>query len=148
VSVRLNGTDRDALSDVRINPIAPFPPRQFVIFAQKTLQQSASALDRVNVRRLVIEVKRQVVDIANRMTFEQNTAEIRTKFVSDVGVRLGLIQAQFGIEEYSVIMDERNNSPQDELENRVNGSITIVPTRAIEKIGIDFIISNSGLEFQ
>lgn len=147
VAVRLNGSDRDVLDDVRINPIAPFPPRQFVIFAQKTLQQKDSALNRVNVRRLVLEVKRQIVDIANRMVFEQNTPEVRTKFVSDVSVRLGLIQTQFGVESYKVIMDERNNSSQDELNNRVNGSIEIVPTRAIEKIGIDFIISNAGVSF-
>lgn len=147
VAVRLNGGDRDILDDARINPIAPFPPRQFVIFAQKTLQQANTALNRVNVRRLVVEVKRQVVDIANRMVFEQNTNEVRTKFVSDVAIRLGLIQTQFGIESYRVIMDERNNSTQDMLDNRVNGSIEIVPTRAIEKIGIDFIITNSGVDF-
>jgi phage tail sheath protein FI len=147
VSVRLNGSDRDTLNDARINPIAPFPPRQFVIFAQQTLQQAQSALNRVNVRRLVVEVKRQVVDIANRMVFEQNTPEVRNKFVSDASVRLGLIQTQFGVESYNVIMDERNNSSRDVLENRVNGKIEIVPTRAIEKIGIDFIITNSGVDF-
>ncbi len=147
VAVRLNGSDRDILDDARINPIAPFPPRQFVIFAQKTLQQANSALNRVNVRRLVIEVKRQIVDIANRMVFEQNTPEVRNKFVSDVSIRIGLIQTQFGVESYQVIMDERNNSERDALDNRVNGSIEIKPTRAIEKIGIDFIITNSGVDF-
>jgi predicted subunit of tRNA(5-methylaminomethyl-2-thiouridylate) methyltransferase len=115
--------------------------------AQQTLQQAQSALNRVNVRRLVVEVKRQVVDIANRMVFEQNTPEVRNKFVSDASVRLGLIQTQFGVESYNVIMDERNNSSRDVLENRVNGKIEIVPTRAIEKIGIDFIITNSGVDF-
>lgn len=147
VAVRLNGSDRDTLNDARINPIAPFPPRQFVIFAQKTLQQAETALNRVNVRRLVVEVKRQVVDIANRMVFEANTPEVRNKFVSDVSVRLGLIQTQFGVEAFNVVMDQRNNTNQDALENRVNGRIEIVPTRAIEKIGIDFIITNAGVDF-
>jgi hypothetical protein len=81
------------------------------------------------------------------MVFEQNTPEVRNKFVSDASVRLGLIQTQFGVESYNVIMDERNNSSRDVLENRVNGKIEIVPTRAIEKIGIDFIITNSGVDF-
>ena len=147
VTVRLNSGDRDTLCDVRINPIASFPREGFVIMAQKTLQQSRSALDRVNVRRLLLEVKRIVINIAMRMTFDQNTSGVREKFVSDSTIQLGLIQTQAGIEQFSVIMNETNNNELDEQNLRVNGRIAIVPTRTFENIAIDFIITNSGVTF-
>jgi len=147
VQVRLNQGDRDSLQDVRINPIATFPRQGFVIFGQKTLQQSKSALDRVNVRRLLLEVKRQVIDIANGIVFENSSTEVRDKFVKDANGRLGLIQTQAGIESFRVIMNETNNTPEDEQAHRVNGRIVIVPTRTIEYIAIDFIVTNSGVSF-
>lgn len=147
VNVRLNAGDKDLLSDVRINPIATFPRQGFVIFGQKTLQQARSALDRVNVRRLLLEVKRLVINIAMQMTFEQNTKDVRDKFVKDATLQLGLIQTQAGIESFRVIMNETNNTPNDEQNNKVNGRIEIVPTRTVEFISVDFIISNSGVSF-
>ncbi len=147
IGVRLNAADRDALYDVRINPIATFPKQGFVIFGQKTLKASKSALDRVNVRRLLLEVKRVVTDIALRLPFEQNTPGIRDQFVRDASSRLGIIQTQAGVESFSVTMDDTNNTDRDREENRLNGRIQIVPTRTIEFISMNFIITQAGVEF-
>lgn len=147
VEVRLNVSDRDRLYDARINPIATFPRLGFVIYGQKTLQIRKSALDRVNVRRLLLEVKRLIINIANRIIFEQNTPAVRNKFVADAILQLSLIQTQAGIEAYQVIMNETNNTQEDIDLNRLNGRIVVVPTRAIEFIAIDFIVTNAGVEF-
>lgn len=147
VEVRLNVSDRDRLYESRINPIATFPRLGFVIYGQKTLQVAKSALDRVNVRRLLLEVKRIIIGIANQLTFEQNTPEVRNKFVADTVLQLGLIQAQAGIESFRVICNETNNSQEDIDLNKLNGRIVVVPTRVIEFIAIDFIITNSGVQF-
>lgn len=147
VAVRLNSSDRDSLYDNRINPIATFPREGFVIYGQKTLQLNKSALDRVNVRRLLLEVKRLIIDIAEKLVFEQNTPAVRNTFVADAVVRLGLIQAQAGIEAFQVVMNETNNTQADVDQNRLNGRVVIVPTRAIEFIAIDFVITNSGVNF-
>lgn len=147
VSVRLNKDDKDRLHDARINPIASLPRQGYVIFGQKTLQQAKSALDRVNVRRLLLEVKRQVTEIAFPLVFEQNIPANRDKFVNEAVLRLGLIQSQAGIEQFRVIMDDTNNSDDDRDLNRLNGTIRIVPTRTIEYIAVDFIITNNGVQF-
>jgi hypothetical protein len=147
VETRLNSNDRDVLYDARINPIAVFPNSGFVIFGQKTLQQAKSALDRVNVRRLMLEIKRQVSSVANGLLFEPNNAQTRTRFVNSVTPLLGLIQLQAGIEQFRVIMDDTNNSIEDVEANRLNGRIVVVPTRAVEFISVDFIITNSGVNF-
>jgi len=147
VDTRLNTSDRDVLYDARINPIATFPAGGFVIFGQKTLQMAKSALDRVNVRRLLIEVKRLVSAQALRLLFEQNNEATRARFVNQIAPLLMLVQAQAGIEQFRVICDATNNTQADVEENRMNGRIIIVPTRAIEYISIDFIITNSGVIF-
>lgn len=147
VSVRLNVSDRDRLYDSRINPIATFPRLGFVIYGQKTLQISKSALDRVNVRRLLLEVKRIIIGIANRIVFEQNTPAVRNRFVSDAVFQLGLIQTQAGLEAFQVVMNETNNTQEDIDLNRLNGRIVIVPTRSVEYIAIDFIVTNAGVQF-
>lgn len=147
VAVRLNSSDRDSLYDNRINPIATFPREGFVIYGQKTLQLSKSALDRVNVRRLLLEVKRLIIDIAEKLVFEQNTPAVRNRFVADAVIRLGLIQAQAGIEAFQVVMNETNNTQTDIDQNRLNGRVVIVPTRAIEFIAIDFVVTNNGVNF-
>jgi len=147
VGIRLNVSDRDRLYDSRVNPIATFPRLGFVIYGQKTLQVNKSALDRVNVRRLLLEVKRIIIGIAQRLVFENNTPEVRNKFVADAVLQLGLIQVQAGVEAFQVIMNETNNSQQDIDLNRLNGKIVIVPTRVIEYIAIDFVITNSGVSF-
>ena len=145
--VRLSSGDRDILYDARVNPIANFPRGGFVIFGQKTLQIAKSALDRVNVRRMLLEVKRLVVQVAQKLLFEPNNANTRSRFTSQVGPILALIQTQQGIEKWSIVMDDSNNSEQDREQNKLNGRIVLVPTRAVEFIAIDFIITNSGVEF-
>ncbi len=146
--VRLNAEDRNILYEARINPIANFPNGGFVIFGQKTLQQDRSALDRVNVRRMLLEVKRIVSNIANKLIFEQNTPETRARFVAEATPQLATIQAQQGIDQFKIVMDSSNNSEIDIEQNRLNGRIVLVPTRAVEFIAIDFIITNSGVSFE
>jgi len=148
VKTRLNSADRDTLYDARINPIASFPNSGYVIFGQKSLQMAKSALDRVNVRRMLLEVKRLIVGISNRLLFEQNNAETRSQFVNQVTPLLALVQAQAGIEQFRVICDDSNNTESDREASRMNGKIVVVPTRAVEFIAIDFIITNSGVSFE
>ena len=147
VDSRLNAAERDTLYESRINPIASFPNNQFVIFGQKTTQVSRTALDRVNVRRLMIEIKSRIEKIALGLLFSQNDAQTRASFVASASRELSDIQINSGIEDFRVIMDESNNSDQDVDNNRLNGKIIVVPTRAVEFIAMDFIITNSGVEF-
>ena len=148
VHTRLSSADRDDLYDVRINPIAVFPTGRFVIFGQKTLQQAKSALDRVNVRRLLLEVKRRVSSTARKLLFEANDATTRARFVGEVTPQLAIIQAQAGVERFAVVCDGTNNSTVDEEENRLNGRIVIVPTLAVEFIALDFVITSAGVSFE
>jgi hypothetical protein len=145
---RLNTADRDLLYEARINPIANFPNGGFVIFGQKTLQQDRSALDRVNVRRMLLQVKRIVSDIASQLIFEQNTPQTRARFVAEVTPQLSTIQTQQGIDQFKVVMDSSNNTAEDAEQNKLNGRIVLVPTRAVEFISMDFIITNSGVSFE
>ncbi len=147
VAVRLGGADKDRLYESRINPIASFPRLGYVIYGQKTLKINKSALDRVNVRRLMLEIKRIIMGIAQRLVFEQNTPAVRNKFVADASFQLGLIQSQAGVEAFQVIMNESNNTQEDYDLNRLNGRIVVVPTRVVEYIAIDFIVTNSGVQF-
>lgn len=147
IDVRLNVADRDRLYESKINPIATFPRLGYVVYGQKTLKVNKSALDRVNVRRLMLELKRIIAGIAQRLIFEQNTPEIRNKFVADASFQLALVQANAGIEAFQVVMNESNNTQADIDANRLNGRIVVVPTRVVEFIAIDFIITNSGVQF-
>jgi len=147
IDVRLNAADRDTLYEAKINPIANFPNKQFVIFGQKTSQLARTALDRVNVRRLVLEVKRRIGLIAQSLLFEQNNSKTHQNFVDSATSQLASIQINQGIEDFRVVMDGTNNTSEDVDNNRLNGKIIIVPTRAVEFIAIDFVITNSGVEF-
>jgi len=149
---RLNKGDRDRLQDSKINPIASFPLKgttpSYVIFGQKTLQAAKSALDRVNVRRLLLEIKRLVVDITKDFVFEQNDQVTRDRWITRIIPRLALIQVNAGLESFKVTMDSSNNSSDDVESNKLNGRISLVPTRTVEFISIDFIITNSGVSFE
>jgi len=145
---RLTANDRDTLYEGRINPITSFPNSGFVIFGQKTLQYAKSSLDRVNVRRMLLEVRRLVGDVAVKLVFEQNNQATRNRFISLVTPLLSTIQTQQGIDSFRVIMDNSNNTPLDAEQNRLNGRIVLVPTRAVEFIAVDFIITNSGVSFE
>ena len=148
LDVRLNASDRDTLYEARINPIANFPNNQFVIFGQKTTQIARTALDRVNVRRLMINIKRRIQKVAQSLLFEQNDAATRNRFISQASSILADVRVRQGIEDFRVIMDDTNNTEEDVDNNRLNGRIIVVPTRAVEFIAMDFVITNSGVEFQ
>jgi len=109
VENRLSANDRDSLYDAKINPIATFPRSGFVIFGQKTLQVAQTALNRINARRMLIDIKRRISSIANRLVFEQNNAETRAKFVAQSIQELTFVQARQGIDAFKVICDETNN---------------------------------------
>jgi hypothetical protein len=147
LATRLTSVDRDNLYDARINPITSFPGAGYVIFGQKTLQISRSALDRVNVMRMLIELAQRVSKIGLNYVFEQNTASTRARFVSQLTPELTLVQSQSGIDSFSITMDDTNNPPSEIEQNRLNGRIVIVPTKAVEFIAIDFIITNAGVVF-
>ena len=114
----------------------------------KTLQLAKSALDRVNVRRMLLEIKRLITGVAERLLFEPNNSETRARFINLVTPLLATVQAQAGVESFKIIMDDTNNSSEDVENNKLNGRIVVVPTRAIEFIAIDFIITNSGVSFE
>jgi hypothetical protein len=144
---RLNKEERDVVYEGRINPISTFPKNGYVIFGQKTLQRARTSLDRVNVRRMLLEVKRVVADAAIGFIFEANTPEVRSAFKKKVDDRLITVQENQGIDQFKVIIDSTNNSQSDIDNNVLNGRIVLVPTRTIEFISIDFVISNSGVDF-
>lgn len=146
-TTRLNAADRDTLYEARINPIANFPGNEFVIFGQKTTQIARTALDRVNVRRLMIDIKTKIQRIAQGLLFEQNNQQTRDRFISSTSAVLSDIKIRQGIDDYRVVMDDTNNTSEDVDNNRLNGKIIVVPTRAVEFIAMDFIITNSGVEF-
>ena len=148
VDIKLNTEDRNKLYEARINPIASFPNNGYVIFGQKTTQKKKTALDRVNVRRMLIEVKRQVAEVSQGFIFEKNTPKIRSKFVSKLVPILSKIQIQEGIDQFKVIMDASNNPFSVVQANKLVGKIILVPTRAVEFIAIDFILTNAGISFE
>jgi len=144
---RLNKEERDVVYEGRINPISTFPKNGYVIFGQKTLQRARTSLDRVNVRRMLLEVKRVISDAAVGFVFEANTPEVRSAFKTKVDNRLISVQENQGIDQFKVIIDSTNNTQSDIDNNVLNGRIILVPTRTIEFISIDFVISNSGVDF-
>ena len=96
---------------------------------------------------MLIELARRVTNIGLLYVFEQNTAAVRARFVSQLTPELTLVQSQSGIDSFSIIMDDTNNTQSDIEQNKLNGRILIVPTRAVEYIAIDFIITSAGVEF-
>jgi phage tail sheath protein FI len=141
--VRLNQADMDVLYDANINPIAAFDGSGGpVVWGQKTLQTAASALDRVNVRRLLIEIRRQVRDIAQTILFEPNRAATLARFTAAVTPRLQRIQAQAGLERFRVIVDSSTTTQQDIENNTVRGKIFVQPTKSIEFVSLDFVVAN------
>jgi len=144
---KLTQSDKDALYSNNINPLATLPKKGVVVFGQKTLQKEQSALDRVNVRRLLIELKNYIRQIADTVLFEQNTIATRTSFVGRVTPFLESIQQKQGLYAYKIIMDESNNGPAVIDQNQLIGQIFIQPTRTAEFISVDFILLPTGVEF-
>jgi hypothetical protein len=139
---------RDLLYQNNINPIASFSGiANPVVFGQKTLQKKKSALDRVNVRRLLIELKSYISQVANNFVFEQNDTATRSNFLSIINPYLASVQQQQGLTAYQVVMDETNNPPNVVDNNQLIGQIYIQPTRTAEFIILDFNILPTGATF-
>jgi len=145
--LKLTQGNRDTLYSNNINPIATLPQQGVVVYGQKTLQKSQSALDRVNVRRLMIELKSYIRQIADTVVFEQNTIQTRNSFIARVTPFLEGIQQKQGLYAYKVVMDDTNNGPAVIDQNQLIGQIYIQPTRTAEFISLDFILMPTGAEF-
>ena len=139
--------NRDTLYESNVNSIATFPNTGVVVFGQKTLQKKKSALDRVNVRRLLIELKNYISQIADSLVFEQNNLITRNNFLSQVNPYLSSIQQQQGLTDFKVIMDESNNTPNVVDNNQLVGQIYLQPTKTVEFIVLDFNILPTGATF-
>ena len=148
VSKRLTQDHRDRLYENNINPIAKFPAEGIVVFGQKTLQQTRSALDRINVRRLMIFVKREISFIASRLLFDPNTAITWGRFKGQAKSVLDEVKGRFGIEEFRIILDETTTTPDLIDQNVIYAKLLIKPTRAVEFFAIDFVVTNSGASFE
>jgi uncharacterized protein len=145
--LKLTQANRDTLYINNINPIATLPKQGVVVFGQKTLQKADSALDRVNVRRLMIELKNYIRQISDTLVFQQNTDTTRLAFVNRVNPYLTGIQQKQGLYAFKVIMNDSNNTPSVIDQNQLVGQIYIQPTRTAEFISLDFILLPTGAEF-
>jgi hypothetical protein len=144
---RLTQAERDTLYQAKVNPIATFPNQGLVVFGQKTLQTKASALDRVNVRRLLITLKSFISQIADNLVFEQNSIATRNSFLSQVNPYLASVQQRQGLYAFKVIMDDSNNTADVIDRNQLVGQIYIQPTKTAEFIYLDFNILPTGATF-
>jgi hypothetical protein len=147
ITERLTSKQRDTLYEYNINPIASFPSTGIVVFGQKTLQDRQSALDRINVRRLVIFMKKQISILSTQVLFEQNVDATWTRFKGLVEPFLANVQTRFGITEYKLILDDSTTTPDLIDQNILYAKIMVKPARAIEFIAIDFVIASSGASF-
>ena len=148
VSQRLSSQDRDDLYERSINPIAQFPAEGIVIFGQKTLQATPSALDRINVRRLMIYVKKEISKAASTLIFDQNVQSTWNRFKGAVEPFLNTVKARLGLDDFRVVLDETTTTPDLQDRNVMYAKIFLKPTKALEFIAIDFIITNSGAAFE
>jgi phage tail sheath protein FI len=144
---KLAVADRDALYTGKVNPLATFPGQGVVVYGQKTLQSQASALDRVNVRRLLIELKSYVSQVANTLVFEQNTAATRNQFLSQVNPYLESVQQRQGLYAFKVVMNDTNNTADVIDRNQLVGAIYLQPTKTAEFIYLDFTLLPTGVTF-
>jgi hypothetical protein len=144
---KLSQANKDSLYDNNVNPLATLPKQGVVVFGQKTLQKEASALDRVNVRRLMIELKGYIRQIADTVVFEQNTNATRNAFIARVTPYLQIIQQKQGLYAFKVVMDDSNNGPDVIDRNQLIGQIYIQPTRTAEFVSLDFILLPTGAQF-
>lgn len=147
VKSRLTHAERDTLYEGRVNPIATFPGQGATVFGQKTLQARPSALDRINVRRLLIAVKKYIASSTRYLVFEQNTAATRNRFLSIANPYLESIQQRNGLFAFRVVMDETNNTPDVIDRNVLVGEIFLQPTKTAEFIVLDFNILPTGATF-
>jgi len=145
---RLTSKNRDDLYESNINPIATFPAEGIVIFGQKTLQVTPSALDRINVRRLMIFVKKEISRMAATILFDQNVQATWDRFLNKVNPFLRSVQARLGLTDFKVVLDETTTTPELIDRNVLYAKIFLKPARAIEFIALDFVITNTGAGFE
>lgn len=145
---KLTQDDADTLYEGRINPIRTFPGTAPVIFGQKNLQVAESALDRINVRRLLLQARKLISAVAVRLVFEQNDRQLRDQFLTLTTPILDTIKQQRGLVEFKIIMDESNNTPETIDRNELHGTIYIKPLKAVEFIYLDFVVTNTGASFE
>jgi hypothetical protein len=148
VREKLTSKQRDKLYENNVNPIASFPNEGIVIFGQKTLQVTPSALDRINVRRLMIYLKKEISRISTRVLFDQNIKVTWDRFKGEVTPFLSGVQSRFGLTDYKVLLDETTTTPDLVDRNILYAKIFVKPARSIEFIAIDFIITRSGASFE
>ena len=144
---RLTQSEKDTLYEGKVNPIVQFPGQGIVVFGQKTLQDKPSALDRINVRRLLLTVRKYIASTSRYLVFEQNTSETRNRFLNIVNPYLESIQQRQGLYAFRVVMDDSNNTPDVIDRNIMKGSIFLQPTKTAEFIQIDFNILPTGASF-
>ena len=144
---RLSSDERDLLYNVNINPIASFPAEGLVIFGQKTLQTTRSALDRINVRRLLLYVKRGISIISKDILFEPNVEATWNKFLGRADPFLAEVKSKFGVTDFRIVLDSTTTTPDLIDQNIMYAKIFIKPARAIEFIAVDFFITNTGASF-
>lgn len=147
VRKRLDQGDRDDLYDARVNPIAQFPAQGIAVWGQKTLQQQASALDRINVRRLLIAVKKFIASTSRYLVFEQNVEATRQRFLSIVNPYLASVQERSGLYAFKVVMDDTNNTPELIDRNILVGDIYLQPAKSAEFIVLNFNVLPTGATF-
>jgi len=147
LTYKLTSKERDTLYTANVNPIASFPSEGIVVFGQKTLQATRSALDRINVRRLMIYIKKEVSRIAATLLFDQNVQVTWDRFTSKVNPFLASIQTELGLTEFRVILDNTTTTPDLVDQNIMYAKIFLKPARSIEFIAVDFVITRSGASF-
>ena len=148
VSEQLTSKQRDKLYDANINPIAQFPTEGIVVYGQKTLQVTRSALDRINVRRMLIYVKREISRIAATTLFEPNIRTTWEVFSGRCTSVLSAVKSRLGIDDFKLILDETTTTPDLVDRNIMYAKILLKPTKAIEFIAVDFVITNAGASFE
>jgi len=144
---KLTSKQRDDLYEVNINPIASFPAEGIVVFGQKTLQATASALDRINVRRLLIYLKKQISIISTTILFDPNIQVTWDRFLASVEPLLRSVKARYGLQEYRVILDSTTTTPDLVDRNIMYAKVLLKPTKAIEFIALDFVVTSQGASF-
>ena len=144
---KLTHGNRDTLYESSVNPLATFPGEGVCAWGQKTLQKKSSALDRVNVRRLLIRVKKFIAASSRFLVFEQNNAATRTRFLNIANPFLERVQQQSGLSAFRVVMDDTNNTPDLVDRNILFGQIFLQPTRTAEFIVLDFTVQPTGATF-
>ena len=144
---RLDSKERDLLYEVNINPIATFPAEGVVIFGQKTLQALPSALNRINVRRLLLYLKEEVSTISRNLLFDQNVDTTWNRFKGQVEPILSNVASRFGLTDYKVVLDDTTTTADLIDRNIMYAKIYVKPARAIEYIVVDFVITRTGADF-